>query len=84
MTEATKNTVTCTINKKKYTGLVAILNAQSKSSAPLDIRIIGQVSADTWKEIKYEKSSSDKLTIDKIVDKMVIHYLKINDGARDY
>lgn len=69
VTEATKNTVTCTINKKKYTGLVAILNAQSKSSAPLDIRIIGQVSADTWKEIKYEKSSSDKLIIDKIVDK---------------
>lgn len=69
VTEATKNTVTCTINKKKYTGLVAILNAQSKSSVPLNIRIIGQVSADTWKEIKYEKSSSDKLTIDKIVDK---------------
>lgn len=69
VTESTKNTVTCTINKKKYTGLVAILNAQAKSSVPLDIRIIGQVSADTWKEIKYDKSSNSNLTIDKIVDK---------------
>lgn len=67
VTEETKNTVSCTIANKKYTGLVAILNAQAKSKAPLDIRIIGQVSADSWKAISYKKGA-ENLKASEILD----------------
>lgn len=55
--EATKNTVTATINDKTYTGLVNIIKAQKNSSNPLVIRIIGRVAAATWNEITYDYSS---------------------------
>ncbi len=57
--ENTKNTVKANIGGKSYTGLSKILQAQSNSSDPLIIRIIGQVSAATWNEIKYKKGSSN-------------------------
>lgn len=49
VTNETKNTVTTTIAGKTYTGLVAILQAQSKSSVPLNIRLIGKISTNQWK-----------------------------------
>lgn len=57
VTEENKNTVTCKISNKTYTGIASILQNQSKSSNPLCIRIIGQVSADMWSSIDYSKSS---------------------------
>lgn len=75
VTESTKNTVSATINGKVYTGLVAILNAQSSSSnpIPINIRIIGKVNADTWNQIDYKEMYNlkvgSKLTPDQIVDK---------------
>lgn len=58
VTEETKNTVTATIAGKTYTGLANILKNQSKSSVPLDIRIIGTIGAPTWNKIEYASSVS--------------------------
>ena len=58
VTDETKNTVTATIAGKTYTGLSSILQAQSKSSVPLNIRIIGQISAATWNPLTVAKYSS--------------------------
>lgn len=49
VTDATKNTVTATINGKTYTGLVSILQAQKSSSKPLNVRIIGVIKTNQWK-----------------------------------
>ena len=51
VTEENKNTVTATLNGKTYTGLINILTNQSKSSVPLNIRIIGTIGAATWNEL---------------------------------
>ena len=46
--DTTKNTVTATLGGKTYTGLVAILQAQSKSSYPLDVRIKGTITTNQF------------------------------------
>ena len=61
--EANKNTVTAKIGSTTYTGIVKILQAQSKSNVPLNIRIIGTVGAATWNQISYSK---DKLKAEDI------------------
>lgn len=48
VSDVTKNTVACTINGKSYVGLVKILQAASKSSNPLDIRVIGKISTNQF------------------------------------
>ncbi len=67
VTEATKNTVKATINGKSYIGLANILTAQSKSSTPLDIRIIGTIAAPTWNKIDYKTTSTTQITPDKVI-----------------
>lgn len=66
--EENKNTVDAKIGSKTYKGLSNILQAQSSSSNPLIIRIIGEVSAATWNQIQYKKGSSN-LSASDIVDK---------------
>ncbi len=63
VTEETKNTVTAKIGGKTYTGLVEILQNAGKSSAPVNIRIIGTIGAATWNAIEY---NTDNLTPDKV------------------
>jgi pectate lyase len=60
VSEATKNTVTATFDKKNYTGIVDILKNLSESKVPVAIRIIGQISAATWKQIVYAGNTFDK------------------------
>jgi len=64
--EETKNTVTASIGGKTYTGICNILANASKSSNPIAVRILGQISAATWNEITYTKGSSN-LTADAII-----------------
>ena len=66
VSEANKNTVTATINGKKYTGIVSILQAQRHSDAPLIVRVIGTVGAATWNKIEY---NGDPLAKQAIKDK---------------
>lgn len=63
VTDETKNTVKATLNGKEYTGLVNILQNQSKSSYPLVIRIIGRIGAATWNPITYSGSSLNSSSI---------------------
>lgn len=63
VTEATKNTVTATINGKKYTGIVNIIAAQSNSSNPLIVRIIGTIGAATWKQITYSGNALSSTSV---------------------
>lgn len=58
VTNENKNTVTVTANGKTYTGLVQILQNQSKIKSPLDIRIIGKITTNQWKA----KSDEPRLT----------------------
>ena len=51
VTDENKNSVTATINGKSYTGLSNILQNQSKSTKPLCIRLLGQISAATWNQL---------------------------------
>ena len=51
VTDVNKNSVTATINGKNYTGLSNILQNQSKSTKPLCIRLLGQISAATWNQL---------------------------------
>ncbi len=67
VTDETKNTVKATIGGKSYTGLVSILQAQSKSKVPLDIRIIGQISAATWNKIDYKVNGVTEITPDSVI-----------------
>ena len=67
VTDETKNTVTANIAGKTYTGLVSILQAQKKSSTPLDIRIIGTVSAATWNKIDYKVNGVTSITPDDVI-----------------
>lgn len=53
VSEATKNTVTATINKKTYTGIVNILNNLSSSKVPVIIRVLDTIGAATWNKIDY-------------------------------
>lgn len=68
VTEQNKNTVTVTFGGKTYTGIGEILKNASKSSNPLIIRIVGKITAATWKPIKYsgsvvvKDSSGNKIT----------------------
>ena len=48
VTDATKNTVTATINGNTYTGIANILNNAKYDNYPVDIRIIGTIGAATW------------------------------------
>ncbi len=67
VTDETKNTVKATIGGSSYTGLVSILQAQSKSKVPLDIRIIGQISAATWNKIDYKVNGVKEITPDSVI-----------------
>ena len=71
VTEETKNTVTANLGGKTYTGLVEILGNLSKATAPVAVRIIGQISAATWNKIDYNAdgkySSKNKLPADKVI-----------------
>ena len=51
VTEETKNTVTANLGGRNYTGLAEILGNLSKATAPVAVRIIGQISAATWKPL---------------------------------
>ncbi len=51
VTEETKNTVTANLGGRNYTGLVEILGNLSKATTPVAVRIIGQISAATWKPL---------------------------------
>ncbi len=66
--DSNKNTVTAKIGSKNCTGLAEILKAQSASSNPLIVRIIGSINAATWNPITYKKGSSN-LTDSQILDK---------------
>lgn len=70
VTEKTKNTVTATIGGTTYTGIVKILQ-NAGTETPLDVRIIGQISAATWNEIDYNSNStynsSNKLPASNVV-----------------
>ena len=57
VTEETKNTVTATINGKEYEGLVEILQNARRTSNPINIRIIGTISAATWNGIEYNANT---------------------------
>lgn len=67
VTEENKNKVSAKVNGSTKTGLKNILNAATSSSSALIVRIVGRISAPTWKHdgdqpmIKYTKSG-DKLT----------------------
>ncbi len=66
VTEETKNTVKAVIDGAEYTGIVNILSAANKRSGaaisveeinnvqPLIVRVIGKISAATWKPIEYK------------------------------
>ncbi len=76
VTEETKNTVKATIDGVEYTGIVNILAAANKRSGaaisveeinniqPLIVRVIGKISAATWKPISYtghlDKNGNEK------------------------
>ncbi len=68
VTDSTKNTVEAKIGSKTYKGLSAILQAQSSSSNPLIVRLIGSINAATWNQITYTKGKNN-LTVDQIKDK---------------
>ncbi len=67
VTDETKNTVKATIGGQSCTGLVSILQAQSKSKVPLDVRIIGQISAATWNKIDYKVDGVKQITPDSVI-----------------
>lgn len=67
VSEETKNSIQAKIGGKTYTGLVAILQAQSKSSVALDIRIIGTISAATWNKIDYKVNGVTSITPENVV-----------------
>ena len=71
VTEETKNTVTATINGKEYEGLVEILQNARRTSNPIDIRIIGTISAATWNQIDYNAdnkyNSNNKLSPGNVI-----------------
>lgn len=65
VSEATKNTVKATVNGKSCTGLANIIGAQTTSSNPLIIRILGTIGTSTWKPIKY---SGDPYALQAVKD----------------
>lgn len=69
--EATKNTVTCKFGSTTYTGIVNILSKASKSTTPLIVRILGQISAATWKSLTYGKSSLSASDVKGINEKQL-------------
>ncbi len=64
VTNETKNTVTASIGGKTYTGLAAILKAQTNSNVPLDIRIIGKITTNQWapKDVAPRLADNSNLT----------------------
>lgn len=66
VSDETKNTVTATINKKTYTGISAIIQAQAKSSVALDIRIIGTINAAQWNKKTYTSTAKSDALIDEM------------------
>lgn len=94
VTEETKNTVTCSLGGKTYTGICNILKNQSKSSKPLIVRIIGTITAATWNRIEYNgdplalggiKDSSGKIVTSSLTEEEIIsrgiNSLNIYDGV---
>lgn len=72
VTDETKNSVSAKVNGSTKTGLKNILNAATSSSSALIVRIVGRISAPTWKHdgnqpmIKYTKAGS-KLTSEEAI-----------------
>ena len=81
VSEANKNTVEATIAGKTCKGIVAILQKQASSSYPLDIRIIGQISAATWKQIDYKTSTNVGNTTWTMNGSYYNFDIKNNDGT---
>ena len=65
----TKNTVSATLGGKTYTGLVNILKNQSKSSYPLDIRILDKITTNQWKSKDMEPRLADGSNYTDALDK---------------
>lgn len=59
VTDETKNTVTAQIGGKTYTGLVKIIQACTKSSYALDIRILGEIQTTQWNTKSHGTGSSE-------------------------
>lgn len=61
VTEETKNTVEFKIGSNTYKGIVAILGNAYRSNDPIIVRVLGQISAATWKEgnVTYTKTTSN-------------------------
>lgn len=55
-----KNTVELKIGSKTYKGLGNILDEADKAKTPLDIRILGSINANQFKEKEYEVIDKDK------------------------
>ncbi|MDE6408036.1 MAG: InlB B-repeat-containing protein [Anaeroplasmataceae bacterium] len=68
VTDATKNTVKATIGGKEYTGLVKIIQACTKSSYALDIRVLGEIQTTQWnfKEHGTGKSAERQASLDAL------------------
>lgn len=64
VSNSNKNSVKATINGKSYTGLVNILKNQSKSSIPLNIRVLDEITTNQWKEKKNEPRLTDDSNYD--------------------
>lgn len=58
VSESNKNTVQAKIGGKTYTGIARILAAASESRVPLIVRVIGRVSAASWKHLDYDSSNT--------------------------
>lgn len=61
VSEATKNTVSVTWDKK-YTGIANILGNLKSAGHPVAIRVIGQIAAATWTPLDYSKFPSGSAT----------------------
>ena len=64
VTEENKNTISLTINKKTYTGIVNILVNAKSINTPIDVRFIGRISAATWNELNnttYSEATSSTI-----------------------
>ena len=62
VTDETKNTVTANINNKTYTGLSNIIKASKDVNQPIDVRIVGKITAATWNPLTVSKYSAATTT----------------------
>ncbi len=65
VTDATKNTVTATINGKTYTGLVSILSAQSTSKYPLCVRFLDTIKTTQFNTKTYTSKANTTAIVDE-------------------